>query len=110
MAEQPKPQDQKPPKAPTYAPALPIAAPWDEDRPPVEVAEERAPADPLEHFRKRECAHGHKNWDPDKIVYSMDNKRWMLKCMTCVEHGIPAWYTISGSAMAVQEAAGLAPK
>lgn len=86
-----------------YPRAQPIQAPFDEPIPPEFAGEERAPADPLEHFRKHECGQGHKNWDADKIVYSMDNKRWILKCVDCAEKGIPSWYTISGSSMATAD-------
>lgn len=83
--------------------AQPIQAPFDEPLPPEFETESRAPADPLEHFRRRECSKGHSNWDPEKIVYSMDNKRWILKCLDCSKHGIPSWYTITGSAMSMSD-------
>jgi hypothetical protein len=86
--------------------ASPIQAPFDEPIPSDIATEERAPADPLEHFKKHQCGNGHCNWDPDKIVFSMDNKRWILKCMDCAKGGFPSWFTITGSALAVQEAAG----
>lgn len=91
------------PKGTKLAPAQPIQAPFDEALPPEFAEEQRAPADPLEHFRKRECSRGHSNWDASKIVYSMDNKRWILKCLDCVEDRVPAWYTITGSAMSVAD-------
>jgi hypothetical protein len=83
--------------------ASPIQAPFDEAPPPELGTEERAPADPLEHFRKHQCSHGHKNWDPEKIVFSVDNKRWILKCLDCYKNEVPCWYTITGSSMVIEE-------
>jgi len=98
------------PTAPTTAApklvASPIQAPFDEPLPPEIETEQRAPADPIEHFRKHQCPHGHQNWDKEKVVFSMDNKRWILKCLDCAKNGIPSWYTITGSSMAVLDAAG----
>lgn len=102
-------QDQKPelkPRSSRTFVAQPIQAPFDEPIPPEFAnTEERAPADALEHFRKHECSKGHSNWDETNIVFSIDNKRWILKCLDCATHGIPSWYTITGSSMAVMEAA-----
>lgn len=119
----PKPVEKKP--IPLVA--APIQAPFDDDLPSDVRAEERAPADPLEHFRKFQCGNGHgdtvraekkdkegnviqaahwdgeSHWDPAKIVFSMDNKRWMLRCRLCFDNKVPSWFTITGSALAISD-------
>ncbi len=46
---------------------------------------EAAPLDRVEHFRKMKCDKGHSNWDPNKVVYSIDHRAYVLSCLDCDE-------------------------
>ena len=104
--------EQETPQLKHAAPASPIASIFEDAPPPVLQGEQREPADDLEHFRKYPCGRGHKselvqhgysNWNPKKIVYMGDNKRWGLFCDECNKEGHPAWYTPSAAGAAVQD-------